>query len=67
MAEEPPRVFKTHNILSALIGSKLWLRKSKEAMNLRDHRSKILKHFVALPFGNQLTRTKKLRVKILKA
>ena len=67
MVGEPPRVFKTHNILSALIGSKLWLRKSKEAMNLRDHRSKILKHFVALPFGNQWTRTKKLRVKILKA
>ena len=67
MVGEPPKVFKTHNILSALIGSKLWLRKSKEVMNLRDHRSKILNQFVALPYGNQLPRTKKLRVKILKA
>ena len=67
MVGEPPRVFKTHNILSALIGNKPWLRKLREAINLSSHRSKILKHCVALPFENQWARTKKLRVKILKA
>ena len=67
MVGEPPRVFKTHNILSALIGNKPWLRKLREAINLSSHRSKILKHCVALPFENQWARTKKLRAKILKA